>query len=143
MADRRCLGRGCPGPGGPMASTILVVDNDPVLRTLVSRVLTREGHHVRQAEDGMQALADIAVVRPDLLITDLVMPRLTGWSLFARVRRRSPRLPIIIMSGSDTRFWQQERELADQAVFLRKPFALDQLLATVARLLAGTRSESI
>ncbi len=85
-----------------MASTILVVDNDPVMRTLVSRVLTREGHHVRQAADGRQALADIAVVRPDLLITDVLMPGLTGWSVFARARRLWPTLPIIIMSGVDT-----------------------------------------
>ena len=118
-----------------MASTILVVDNDPVMRTLVSRVLTREGHQVRQAEDGMQALADIAVVRPDLLITDLLMPRLTGWSVFARARRLAPTLPIIVISGTDTPFWHQETALAEQAVFLRKPFALDHLLAIVARLL--------
>ena len=124
-----------------MASTILVVDNDPAMRTLVSRVLTREGHHVRQAADGMQALADIAVVRPDLLITDVLMPRLTGWSLFARVRRRSRTLPIIIMSDLDTGVPQQERELANQAVLLPKPFALDQLLAIVARLLPEIRSQ--
>ena len=119
---------------------ILIVDNDPATRALLSRVLGTEGYAVETAPDGRAALARIAASPPDLLITDLLMPRLTGWSLFARVRRRSPRLPIIL-SGSDTRFRHQETRLSHQAVFVRKPFALDQLLVTVARLLVGSPSD--
>jgi CheY-like chemotaxis protein len=77
---------------------------------------------------------------PDLLITDVVMPGLTGWSVFSRARRLSPRLPIIVMSGADTGLPHQERALADQAVFLRKPFNLEHLLTIVARLLAENQS---
>jgi len=122
---------------------ILHVDNDPGIRALLSRVLGDEGYTVETTPDGRTALSMVAASPPDLLITDLLMPGLTGWSLFARVRRLSPTLPIIILSGSDTTFRQQQRELGDQAVFLRKPFEMDQLLAIVARLLAGSPSDSM
>ena len=114
---------------------ILIVDDDPEICTILSDVLRDEGYGVETAPDGRTALARIAAAPPDLLITDLLMPRLTGWSLFARVRRLSPTLPIIVISGSDTRFRHQETSLADQAVFLRKPLEIDHLLAAVARLL--------
>src|SRR5688572_11706554 len=112
---------------------ILIIDDDPETRGVLNQVLGDEGYAVETASNGRAALAMIAASPPDLLITDLVMPRLTGWSLFARVRRQEPTLPIIIISGAKTGVPQQETALADQAVFLRKPLDLDQLLATVAR----------
>lgn len=116
---------------------ILVIDDDPAICALLSRVLEDAGYAVEEAPDGASALAMLAASPPDLLITDVVMPGLAGWSVFARARRVAPTLPIVVMSGVDTGFPQQERALADQAVFLRKPFDIDQLLAAVARLLAG------
>ena len=69
------------------------------------------------------------------------MPGLTGWSVFARARRLSPTLPITVISGVDTGFPHQVRALADQAVFLRKPFNPEQLLTIVARLLGENPSD--
>ena len=120
---------------------ILIVDDDPETRTLLSHVLAAEGYAVETAPDGRTALKMVTASPPDLLITDLIMPRLSGWSLFARVRRLSPTLPIILISGSDPGLRRQVASLPGHAVFLRKPFALDQLLATVTRLLAGIGSE--
>lgn len=125
-----------------MDMTILVVDDDPVICALLSRVLQDAGYRVETAADGLTALEMVAASSPpDLLITDLIMPRLTGWSVFARVRRQAPSLPIIVISGADTGFQQQERALEDRAVFLRKPFEVHQLLRTVARLLAGNEPD--
>jgi CheY-like chemotaxis protein len=121
---------------------ILIVDDDPEICVLLSQVLGDAGYTVETAPDSLTALKMIAASPPDLLITDVLMPGLTGWSLFARVRRLSPRLPIIVISGTDMGVPRQETSLAEHAVFLRKPFDLDQLLAIVERLLAGTRSES-
>ena len=120
---------------------ILIVDDDPETRTLLSRVLAAEGYAVETAPDGRIALKMVTASPPDLLITDLIMPRLSGWSLFARVRRLSPMLPIILISGSDPGLRRQGQSLPEHAVFLRKPFALNLLLATVTRLLAGIGSE--
>ena len=119
---------------------ILLVDDDPEICAVLRGVLRDEGYSVETAPDGRTALARMAAAPPDLLITDLLMPGLTGWSLFARVRRLSPTLPIIVISGSDPGFRHQEMVLPGHAVFLRKPFDLDQLLAIVARLLDESRS---
>jgi CheY-like chemotaxis protein len=120
---------------------ILIVDDDPETRALLSRLLADEGYAVETAPDGRIALAMVTGSPPDLLITDLIMPRLSGWSLFARVRRLSPTLPVILISGSDPGLRRLQPSLPTQAVFLRKPIDIDQLLATVAGLLAGIESE--
>ena len=120
---------------------ILLVEDDPETFAVVRLVLRDEGYTVETAPDAATALAMIAASPPDLLMTDLVMPDLTGWSVFARARRLSSTLPIIILSELGTEVPQQERDLANQAVLLRKPFDLDQLLAIVARLLAGSSSD--
>jgi DNA-binding response OmpR family regulator len=120
---------------------ILIVDDDPGIRGLLSRVLADAGYRVDTAPDGPTALELIAGSTPDLLITDVVMPGLAGWSIFARARRLAPTLPVIVISGVDTGLPQQERALAHQAVFLRKPFDLDHLLVIVARLLPGSPSD--
>ena len=99
-------------------------------------VLEDEGYTVETAPDGRAALELFTASPPDLLITDLLMPGLTGWSLFARVRRRAPTLPIIIISGSDPGVRHHEASLPEHTVFLRKPLALDQLLA-IGRAIAG------
>jgi DNA-binding response OmpR family regulator len=120
---------------------ILLVDDDPAICTLLSRVLEDAGYTVESAPDGATGLAILAASPPDLLITDVVMPGLAGWSVFARARRVAPTLPIIVMSGVDTGLLQKERALGDQFGFLRKPFDIDHLLAIVARLLAGIPSD--
>jgi two-component system, OmpR family, response regulator MprA len=123
------------------AHRILIVDDDPETRTLLRRVLAADGYAVETAPDGRIALEMVTASPPDLLITDLIMPRLSGWSLFARVRRLAPMLPIILISGSDPGLRHRGQSLPGHVAFLRKPFALDQLLATVTRLLAGIGSE--
>jgi CheY-like chemotaxis protein len=119
---------------------ILIADDDPETCAVLSQVLGDEGYTVETASDGRTALERIAASPPDLLISDLLMPGLTGWNLFARVRRQAPTLPIIV-SGSDMRSRHREESLPGHTVFLRKPLDLDQLLANVARSIAGNRSE--
>jgi CheY-like chemotaxis protein len=119
---------------------ILIADDDPEICELLGQVLRDAGYAVETAPDGRTALERTAASPPDLLITDLLMPGLTGWSLFARVRRRAPTLPIIVMSGSAMGRRRRQGSREDRAVFLRKPIDLDQLLATVADLLVGVRS---
>ena len=80
---------------------ILIADDDPTIRTLLSRVLEEKGYAVETVTNGRAALETITASPPDLLITDLIMPGLTGWSVLARARRRAPVLPIIIISGTD------------------------------------------
>src|SRR5688572_727737 len=97
---------------------ILIVDDDSEIRAVLRHVLEDAGYTVETAPDGRVALALITASPPDLLITDLLMPGLTGWSLFARVRRLSSTLPIIIISGSDMGRRHREAAPPEHAVFL-------------------------
>jgi two-component system nitrogen regulation response regulator GlnG len=72
---------------------------------------------------------------PDLLITDVMMPRLDGWTLLASVRERTPALPVIVISAVERReAAQREFFHTDHTVFLRKPFDIETLLTLVERL---------
>ncbi|BDG03122.1 response regulator transcription factor [Anaeromyxobacter oryzae] len=111
---------------------VLVVDDDPDVREVVADMLRLEGHAVRVASDGADALEVIASQpgRPSLLLLDLMMPRMSGWELLRRLRADSGLacIPICLMSAVDP----HGTAGADHA--LRKPFDLADLLAVVGRL---------
>lgn len=79
---------------------LLVVDDDPSIRTLLSQVLTEIGYRVRSSADGFAALAEIRREVPEILISDLNMPGMSGFELLPVVRRRFPRIKLIAMSGA-------------------------------------------
>jgi DNA-binding response OmpR family regulator len=119
---------------------ILIADDDPETCAVLSRLLRDEGYTVETAPDVRGAVKIIVASRPDLLITDVFMPDLTGWGLVRWVRSQAPALPIIVMSGAKTGGRLQETSLEEGAAFLHKPVELDYLLATVAQLLASVGS---
>lgn len=79
---------------------LLIVDDEVSLRTSFSLVFTTFGHSVRSAEDGFSALGQIRMEMPDILLSDLNMPRMSGFELLSVVRRRFPAIKVIAMSGA-------------------------------------------
>jgi DNA-binding NtrC family response regulator len=79
---------------------LLIVDDEPSIRISLSLVLTEIGYRVRSAEDGFSALLDLRNEIPDILITDLNMPGMSGFELLAEVRGRFPAIHTIAMSGA-------------------------------------------
>ncbi len=79
---------------------LLIVDDEPSIRESLSCVLTEIGYSVRSAEDGFSALIEIRVEIPDMIISDLNMPRMSGFEFISVVRRRFPAIPVIAMSGA-------------------------------------------
>ncbi len=105
----------------------------------MATLLSDAGYSVQTAADGHIALQIIALAPPDLIITDVMMPRLDGWALLDRVHEGNPGLPVILMSAGD---WIRRRHttpIPDHAVFLGKPFAVEELLELIVRL-TGSRS---
>lgn len=124
-------------PAAAGAEVILVADDEDSVRKLVVRVLERAGYHVLQAKDAAQALtlAEGAEGRIDLLLTDVVMPRAGGQQLYRLINDRWPGVRVLYMSGyTDDPVVRREAEEPGGA-FLGKPFAPDDLLATVRRVL--------
>ena len=79
---------------------MLVVDDDPGMRGLISTVLEGAGFVVHQAEDGLAALAILGGLLPDAIISDLEMPRMSGYELVPVVRRRFPQIPVVVLSAA-------------------------------------------
>ncbi len=114
-----------------MGQRILVADDEPFIVDIVATVLEDEGHTVLRAYDGSQALARIENGGCDLLITDNMMPRLSGLELIRRLHEQ-PQLtiPTILMSAVHPDILPPA-----PTFFLPKPFDLEHLLSLVERLL--------
>lgn len=122
-------------------SEILVVEDEPDLRAMLGEALHGEGHTVRGAEDGDVALAEIARRRPDLVVLDLMMPNRDGFSVLRELRidHVVPDLPVIVITAVNG-MGDQSYALALGAVaYISKPFAIEPLLGTVTRALAGRK----
>ena len=115
---------------------ILVVDDEPTIVALLHENLKSEGYEVQSAKDGFDALAQMQEVLPDLLITDLKMPNMSGFELLSVIRRRHPQISTIAISGE---FEQPAAEqlgvLAD--AFFSKPCGPKDLFAKIKELLSA------
>src|SRR5919197_2084180 len=113
---------------------LLVVDDEPVIRDLLQTSLAAQGYEVRVAKDGFAALAEMRGALPDLIVTDLKMPNMSGFEFLSVVRRRFPQIPVITLSGE---FQPAEVEplgvLAD--AFLTKPVGFEALATKIQELL--------
>jgi CheY-like chemotaxis protein len=123
------------GPQAPEEPTrtarILVVDDEPMVRSILVRLLALKGHVVRQAASGREAL-DLVDEEPfDLVFTDHGMPEMNGRQLAHALRRRFPALPIVLLTG-DTDIGDTGEDID---VVLSKPFKLETLEATIQQLL--------
>ena len=119
---------------------ILFVDDDPEIVDVAKQILSRAGFQVLSSQNGKQALAVFDRQPVDLVITDLVMPELDGLELIKELRRRSPALPIVAISGDfGGRFLRVAMHLGAQGSLL-KPFSREELLQAV-RTVLGAGSE--
>jgi two-component system response regulator FlrC len=113
---------------------ILVVEDDGPSRRAVALTLKTAGHEVMNAGDGTEAQELLSMHHFDLVITDLLMPNLSGLNLINTIRLRWPRMPIILTSG----YLSQDlgKAIIDgMSAFLQKPFTPTALIMTVERLL--------
>ena len=126
------------GAGLPQAH-ILVVDDEPQIRTLLAMALRREGYLVTVREDGLAALADLERSDISVLLTDLKMPRMNGLELIRAAKSRRPDLASILITAfaSTETAVEALRQGADD--YLPKPFQLDDLRRVVERALTTRR----
>ena len=120
-------------PCSPPAARVLVIDDSPTIRRSAEIVLARAGLQVDLAENGFAALARISDCRPDLILLDVVMPRLDGYQTCTLLRRHPAfaDVPVIMLSGKDSVFDRVRGRLAGSDLYLTKPFTPEALLAAV------------
>jgi two-component system, chemotaxis family, chemotaxis protein CheY len=114
-----------------MSPSILVIDDDPSIRTVVADALTDEGYVVKTAANGAEGLLALDNSPPTLILLDMRMPVLDGWGFARLLQDRGIRLPIVVMTAAqDARQWSNE---VGAVGCLAKPFDLGELLDTVER----------
>jgi CheY-like chemotaxis protein len=115
---------------------VLVVDDEPMLLTLMGRALREVGYEVQLATSGLQALQLVATLaQPDLLITDLRMEPIDGPDLARLIAEEHPTLPVLFVSG----YHQDLQHRSLPGPLLPKPFSPEQLLQAVEALLTHAR----
>ena len=125
-------------PGARVPRTILLVEDDPVVRHVVRLLLELEGDVVLEAKDGDEALTILAGHDGglDLLLTDVMMPGLSGAEVCERVRAGRPGLPTLFISGFYPEAVFPDQRLPEASAFLAKPFMPEDLVEAVEDLLA-------
>ena len=114
----------------PKGKTILVVDDSPTVRKLISGKLEKSGHNVVCAVDGVEALARVAEQIPDLILLDIAMPRMDGYEVCKQIRSNpvAKDLPVVMISGKDGFFDKVRGRMAGCTGYVTKPFGPETLM---------------
>ncbi|HSJ74549.1 MAG TPA: response regulator transcription factor [Miltoncostaeaceae bacterium] len=122
-----------------MEGRLLVVEDDPQVRAMLTRALRYEGFEVAAACDGSEAMASLRASRPDLLLLDLLLPDADGVELCGRLRADGDPLPILMLTARDTVSDRVAGFEAGADDYLVKPFSTAELVARVRALLRRAR----
>jgi two-component system response regulator MprA len=114
---------------------VLVVDDDPAIRTSLSRALVLEGYTVETANDGNAALSQVISFVPDVIVLDLMMPNVDGLSVCRVLRSEGNRIPILMLTARTETSDRVAGLDAGADDYLGKPFALEEILARVRALM--------
>ena len=117
---------------GQLSGRVLLVDDEPLIRKLISRYLVAAGYVVRMAVDGLDAIGKLRAGLPDLIISDLNMPRMSGIELLEVVRKRFPQIPVIVISAVAAD--EMPEGVAADAYCHKNGFGFEQLLQTISDL---------
>ena len=116
---------------------ILVIDDDPLNRRLLTATLERQGHQTSSAEDGKTALAMLAEDRPDVVLLDLVMRGMYGLDVLEKLRQLDPSVKVVVVSADIQTSSQQLVGQAGAKAFITKPFDREEILGILDTVLAG------
>jgi PAS domain S-box-containing protein len=122
---------------GATSLSVLVIDDEPVVRDTLAEMLTDLDHRVVTAGGGREGLAKVASGDFDLVFTDLAMPEMDGWETAREIRKQRPELPVVLVTGYAATAHPPEGELDLVNEIISKPFDFDQVTGTLARVCNG------
>lgn len=124
--------------GKPAEKLVLVVDDDPAIRAMMTMLLEQEGFRFAQVADGQKALEQVKALKPDLILLDMMLPGLGGYEILRELQAAgSGDIPIVVMTGRmmDQQTVNMIRQEPNIKEFLEKPVKLPALAAVLHRLL--------
>lgn len=113
---------------------ILVIDDDPELREALKTILERKGYQVLTAKDGNIGLATAEREAPDLVLTDLMMPKKSGFLVLEKLKTRKSGVRVIMMTANEGTRHRAYAEILGVDDYFCKPFDMEKMLASIARL---------
>jgi CheY-like chemotaxis protein len=121
------------------AKLILVVDDEPAILMTAAAILDMQGYRTATASDGAMALERALKIKPDLVLSDVVMPRMNGVQLAIELRQKLPSTAVLLFSGNAATadIMETARTQGHDFNILAKPVPMDELLAAVKSSLAG------
>ena len=120
-----------------MVINVLVVDDEEPVRKFVDRVLRDAGYHTTMAAGGMEAIDVASKVEPEILVTDVMMPQMSGDELARRLRHHQPSLKVLYLTGFADNLFKEKVTLWEDEAYLDKPCSIKSLLQAVSLLLFG------
>ena len=118
---------------------VLIVDDASFMRRVIRKILESEGYEiVGEATDGLEAVEQYALLRPDLVTMDIVMPKCSGINALEAIMREDPRACIVICSALGQEALVEEALKAGARDFIVKPFKRDQVISSLGQALAST-----
>jgi len=130
------------GESDQMTGSLLVVDDDAVVREALVEALAEAGYDVRAADDGARAIALLAERAPDVVLSDVRMPGMDGLALLALLRERAPDVPVLLMTAFDDMPTVVAAMREGATDFLVKPLDLHDLRTRVARVIDDRRARA-
>lgn len=125
-------------------TTVLVVDDSPMIREMVSSHLTQHGFKVVEAGDGAEAIEKIQAKLPDLIVTDVVMPRMNGYELcrWIKSNAQTKNLPVVMCTTKSEEFDKYWGMKQGADAYITKPYQPPELLNILQELLSKIKGES-
>jgi twitching motility two-component system response regulator PilH len=123
-----------------MRGKILAVEDEPDQLELLVQLLTEEGFTLDTAANGLEALHKIARSRPDLIVLDVAMPKMNGFTLCEKLRDEpdTAAIPILLLTGLNSHFAQLNGFAHGANAYLAKPYKPDELICVINRILQGS-----
>lgn len=119
---------------------LLVVDDDREILGVIRDMLRLKGHRVVASHNGEEALTLIGRENFDLVFTDLGMPSVSGWDIAARVKAKSPRVPVVLITGWGAQYEEEDLSTRGVDLVLSKPLSWEKLLGSIDKLLSDSRA---
>lgn len=127
----------------PSKHRILIVDDEPCIREMLESILLEAGYEVILAENGFDALSQLRVLVPAVIISDLNMPKMSGFEFLSVVRRRFPEIPVLAMSGAYQSGDHVPGGVIADAFYSKGTIQISQLLQTVRNLIQTSVERAI
>ena len=123
-------------PTEPTDKTILIIDDDREIAAMLNGVLQNNGYRVFLAQNGVEGQRQIETLKPDLVITDMMMPRMGGFPVLEFLKTLETPPAVIMITANEGGRHKAYAEMLGVADYLRKPFPMEVLLESIRRIFA-------